>query len=108
MIAASFGSWQNRFLARNDKTFDALIGTVETVPLQSCAMLAWLAYGRALRVHLTADLFHLAKDAQQIAAENFINLRARVAAVDEGLSNLWKIGSGIDALWCGAADAVKI
>ena len=61
-----------------------------------------------LRLHLAADGFDLAKDAQQISAENFLDLIGAVPAIQQSLCNLRQVGGRIHALRRCAADAIEI
>src|SRR6202049_4907211 len=53
---------------------------------------------RHLCLHFPAHAFHLAKDAQQIPAKNFVDVDCVVSAIEQRLRNLWKIGGRIYGL----------
>ena len=59
-------------------------------------------------LHFVADGLDLAEDAQQIAAENFLDVVGAVSAIEQGLRDLRQIGGGVHALRRGAADAIEV
>src|SRR5258708_34095795 len=51
---------------------------------------------------------YLAKDPQQVSAENFVNIFRAVAAVEQGLRNFGQVCGGVNAFGRGAADPIKV
>src|SRR5258707_8026259 len=58
--------------------------------------------------HFAAHSLGLAEDAEQVAAQNLPNIVGAVAAIEQGLCDLWQVGGGVNALGGRAAYAVKI
>ena len=48
------------------------------------------------------------EDAQQVPAENFLDIVRAVSAIEQGLRDLRQVGGGVHALRRGAADAVEV
>src|SRR6185312_13055838 len=62
----------------------------------------------AFGLHFVANSFHLAEYPQQVASKNLTDVRRAVAAVEQRLCDLGKVGGGVDAFGGGTADAVKV
>src|ERR1700686_4648855 len=60
------------------------------------------------RLHLAANPFRFAKNAQHVPAKNLANVVSAVAAVEQGLRNLWQVSGRVDALRSRPADAIKV
>src|SRR5258708_207585 len=61
-----------------------------------------------LCLHLAADVFDLAKNAQQIAPQDLLDVIGGVSAAEKGLRNLRQVGGGVQTLRRGATDAVEV
>src|SRR5271165_4175855 len=89
------------------------VSTAKTPVLLACAHVEsavgprWLSLA-GCPLHLVADALRLAEDAQQVAAEDSMDVFRAVTAVEQRLRDFRQVGGGIDALGSRAADAVEI
>src|SRR5512138_584575 len=60
-----------------------------------------------LRLHLLAHALDFTKDAEQVAAQDLLDLLRRETAVEQRLRDLGQIGGGVDAQR-GRTDAVEV
>src|ERR1700681_1016235 len=59
-------------------------------------------------LHFATQSLGFAEDAEQVSAQNFVDIVGAVAAVEQGLCDLGQVGGGVNAFGSRAADAVKI
>src|SRR5579872_2561930 len=64
--------------------------------------------GLGVSLHIPADSFNFAEDAQQIAAKNLLDVFRAVFTVEQGLRDLGEVCRGVYALRRGAGNPVEI
>ena len=64
--------------------------------------------GAVFGLQLLGDLFDLAEDAEEVAAEDFAAILSGVAASHEGGGDFGQVGGGVESLGELAADAVEV
>src|SRR5262245_12682684 len=67
-----------------------------------------MLFGSRARLQVPAYPFHVAKDAQQVPAEDFLDVVGTIAAVEQGLGDFGEVGGGVDTGWRGAAHTIEI